>query len=116
MNLTPELLADLRQKADDARESDGGTWALLHDEAGPRYIMDGVTPVAGMHTCSMEAARHMAMADPDTVIALLDRIEALEAKWEHPSEWRCDGCGAMERPSGRRPDRHDGCGGVWIRL
>lgn len=147
MTLAPELLADLRKKAEDAKRTDGGTWALLHDEAGPRYIMDGTTPVAGVHTCSMEAARHMAMADPDTVLALLGRIDALEKdmaealkalghayqqqdalqdmrtriagleqRYVLPSSWRCDGCGGREATEdGRRPDRHDGCGGMWIR-
>ena len=53
----------------------------------------------------------------EVTLALLDRIEALEAVYVRPSLWRCDGCGAQQgEPDGRRPDRHDGCGGVWIRL
>lgn len=53
----------------------------------------------------------------EMTLALLDRVEALEAKWERPSHWRCDGCGAVESPDdGRRPDMHHGCGGMWVRL
>lgn len=82
MNLTPEVLADLRDKATQA-------------------------------TRTHRAAQ---IAGP-AALALLDRIEALEAKWERPSRWRCDGCGAHETSDdGRRPDRHDGCGGVWLRI
>lgn len=78
MSLTPELLADLRKKAEAAAHEDGETWALVRSVDGPERIMSGVVPVSSVYQCSMEAAEHMAAADPATVLALLDRIEALE--------------------------------------
>lgn len=53
---------------------------------------------------------------PSVVLALIERLRALEKTYVHPSQWQCDGCGVVERPvDGRRPDRHESCGGMWIR-
>lgn len=47
---------------------------------------------------------------------LQERVRELEKRYMAPSQWRCDGCGCIERPiDGRRPDMHHGCGGMWIR-
>ena len=88
VTLTPELLSDLREKAEALERGDG----LLH------------------LTAFQDAA------NPAVVLALLNRIESLEQMYVRPSIWRCDGCGGRETAEdGRRPDRHDRCGGMWIR-
>ncbi len=63
------------------------------------------------------------MLDATILVALCDyaekldrRVSGLEAKYVKPSQWRCDGCGCVDRPDdGRRPDAHPSCGGMWIR-
>lgn len=101
--LTPELLADLRKKAEAARDSTNAPIARI-------WLPDGHLLMR------IDDAVLVELATPPTVLALLDRIAELEAKYVAPSQWRCDGCGCIERPDdGRRPDRHEGCGGYWVR-
>lgn len=75
MILTPEVLSDLRTKANAAG---GEAWVLERDDAGPRYIMDGVVPIVNVYSTDTASADHIATANPAAVLALLDRIEALE--------------------------------------
>lgn len=101
VTLTPETIADLRQKAEAARDET--------DTRQPRD-WDALSPRA----CKV-AILHESL-HPEYVIALLDRIATLEATYVLPSKWRCDGCGAHAAPvDGRRPDAHPSCGGRWVR-
>lgn len=79
VDLTPAKLAELKQKAEAAEKEspspwhggpDGDHWVLVDSQRGV------------FHTTCKERniAEFIAYADPATVLALIDRIEELEAK------------------------------------
>ena len=79
VDLTPELMADIKQKAKAAEELAPGTWHGGPD--GDHWVL--VDSQRGVfHTTCKERniAEFIAYADPATVLALIDRIEELEAK------------------------------------
>lgn len=107
--LTPELLADLRNKAGAATP---GQWHTHGKECGaPEVVESPSGPVACTDLSNDRLSReqeqadaaHIAAANPAVVLALLDRIEALERDAEPPC-----GCG---RPAEVRGDPEcSGCG------
>ena len=73
IKITPELLAELRRKAE---ACDPKEWHLDHDE------FFGGSPPMTFHDVQVEFtadAEHMAAADPATVLALIAEIERLRA-------------------------------------
>ena len=94
--LTDERLAELRKIAEETRP--GGGWTAdvyqVNDEDGHQVYGadaygDGTSP----------AAEHIAAFDPPTVLALLDRLDAV-LKLHHavdcePSETICAGCSTL---------------------
>lgn len=94
-------LDDLERKAKAALEET--------DDRAP-HDWDALSPKA-----DKTATLHSELT-PAVVLALIERVRELERTYVAPSEWRCDGCGDVARPDdGRRPDRHESCGGQWIR-
>jgi hypothetical protein len=78
--LTPEVLANIREKAKAALEAHPQQWSVLRESHGPGAWIepmgntdyDGQIPIA--------VAEHAVAANPSVVLALLDRIEALESE------------------------------------
>ena len=94
--LTDERLAEMRRIAEETRPEGGWTadGYQVHDEDGHQVYGadaygDGTSP----------AAEHIAAFDPPTVLALLDRLDAV-LKLHHavdcePSETICAGCSTL---------------------
>lgn len=82
VELTPAKLADIKKKAEAAETQGGSPWkhgkteeehrtyCEVRDKFGCQVVVDS----------SQEEAEFIAEADPATVLALIDRIEELEAK------------------------------------
>lgn len=133
MTLTPELLADLRKTAEAAKE-DVERWQVVVPEwnngrCRPSTVLALLDRIAELDKARLEAiatanTRWGDMQDAadrekdqrHRAEAAEKRVVELETIYVVPSQWRCDGCGDIERPEdGRRPDMHHGCGGRWIR-
>lgn len=112
VTITPELLAMMRQRAEQDQ--------VLFNPKEVLAILDKLQEWEEYEgeVYAVQQQAEMSPTRASTAIkALLDRIEALEKKWERPSQWRCDGCGHVENVSdGRRPDAHPSCGGYWVRV
>lgn len=104
-------LDELERKAkESARYHGSGEW---HIYKGDVLCGNGSTVVCDPGDVDGE---YLVAASPAIVLALIERVRELEKRYVAPSQWRCDGCGCIERPiDGRRPDMHHGCGGMWIR-
>lgn len=78
VELTPAKLAELKKKA---AGCDPKYWIMDQhgDVVGVDFDSEGTQPkIASVEF--LEDAEHIAAADPATVLALIDRIEELEAK------------------------------------
>lgn len=92
VEITPALLADLRQKAEACEPK---VWSLDHDK------FFGDTPAMTFHDVQVEFtadAEHIAAADPATVLALVAEIERLQAIEGY---YNSENCERQER-EGRR--------------
>ena len=88
VEITPKLLADLRQKAEDA---DGIVWGYSGDVEYTVYI---VTPDGGRILDGSEVDEnylaHIAAASPAVVLALIDEVERLRDRLD---ALECPNCG-----------------------
>ena len=78
VDLTPAKLADMKQKA---AGCDPKYWVMDQhgDVVAVAFDSEGTQPkIASVEF--LDDAEHIAAADPATVLALIDRIEELEAK------------------------------------
>lgn len=80
--LTPERLAELRRIAEAATP---GPWRISDDGPADRFVIASAdrghiaeTTQGDSFTEDLANAHHIATFDPPTVLAMLDRIEALE--------------------------------------
>ena len=84
VDLTPAKLAELRQKAEAAEIQGPSPWMFVETKEEYHTYCE----VRDKYGCQVvdnstqEEAEHIAAADPATVLALIDRIEELEAKNE----------------------------------
>lgn len=76
--MSPETLADIKAKADTAQAVAPGPWGTMRGLHGVRAIVTGRRRIGEMDAPSV--ADHVAACDPATISAIVDHIEALEAR------------------------------------
>lgn len=83
MELTPELLAELRAKARAAQAEQPGPWTVLNVGDGQRaWIGEAGCDFEDGETFPLSVVSHVCAAHPAVVLALLDRVEGQRQRAE----------------------------------